>query len=154
MDLRPHHLLDVVTGIGQGQEFAPHPYGHNVHVIATMVLAGIDWTARFVIGADEICRPCRHLGKDSRCDDVLQQLQPPISKQLYNDGLDTKLVAYLGLRPGSEMTVRQYLELVNRHVPGIERICSHPGEEPGERLAELVQGLVRLGVRRAIPPAS
>lgn len=147
MDLRPHHLLDVVTSIGQGQAFAPHPYGHNVHLVAAAVLAGIDWTARFVIGADEICRPCRHLGGDGRCDDLLQQLQPPLSKQLYNDRLDAKLMDYLGMKPDAEMTVRRYLDLVDRHLPGIENLCAHPGEEPARRLDGLVNGLAKLGIR-------
>jgi len=144
VDLRPHHLLDIVTSIGHGHDFTPHPYGHNVHVVASKTLAGIDWKARFVIGADEICRPCSHLGKDGLCNDVLRQVQPHLSKQHYNDSLDARLMACLGMKQGAEMTVREFLELINRHVPGIENICTHPGEAKSERLDGLAKGLSRL----------
>ena len=48
------------------------------------ILSNLDIEFEFVVGADEICRPCTHLGADSRCDDVLHQLDSPISKQEYN----------------------------------------------------------------------
>ena len=148
MKLRPHHVLDIIADHGRGAELKPHPYGHAVHTVARSILSNPDLEVEFVIGADEICRPCAHLRPDGLCDDVLRQLNPPVSKQKYNDGLDERLFDYLGLASGRVTTIRKYLEIVADHVPGIETICTHPGEDPAARLQGLQHGLDRLGVVR------
>jgi hypothetical protein len=147
MKLRPHHLIDIVSDYGQGVVFKPHPYGHAVHTVAECVLNDLDLEVAFVLGADTICMPCRHLKADGQCDDVLSQLEEPAPKQAYNDALDGKLFAYLGMEPAARMTVRAFLEKVSRRTPGIEKICTHPGEQESERLKGLEEGLTRLGVR-------
>jgi hypothetical protein len=146
MKLRPHHVLDIISDHGHGVEFKPHPYGHAVHTVAGAILSNLELEVEFVIGADEICRPCTHLHADGRCDDVLHQLDPPISKQRYNDDLDARLFGYLGLMSSRVITIRKYLEIVAKHLPGIEKICTHPGEDQADRLAGLQQGLTRLGL--------
>jgi hypothetical protein len=148
MRLRPHHLLDIVSDYGHGVEFKPHPYGHAVHTVAAQVLANLGSRVKFVVAADEICSPCRHLRSDGQCEDVLHQLREPLSKQAYNDELDRRLFSTFGMRPGEEMTVRVFLERVNEHTPGIEKICTHPGEKEKRRLEGLEQGLTRLGIRK------
>jgi len=149
MTLRPHHLLDIVNSIGRGQKtFKPHPYGHAVHLVAQAVLASIDRKVRFVVGADDICKPCKHLQANGQCDDMVNSLSPPMPKQQYNDQLDRRLLEHLDIRDGSVMTVRRYLEIVDKKVPGLEKICSHPKEDEKQRLNGLVQGLKTLGVRR------
>lgn len=147
MDLRPHHILDIITSYGNDEEFAPHPYGHAVHTVANTILADPEVSIRLVVGADAICLPCCHRQPDGLCDDVLSQLDPPISKQEYNDDLDRRLLPYLGLSTGQVMTVRQYLSVVNAHVPGLEALCTHPGEDRNQRLSGLVRGLRKLGIR-------
>ena len=147
MPLRPHHVLDIVCGYGHDQEFRPHEYGHAVHTVAQSIIADIDQRVEFVVGADQICKPCKHLGADGQCHDVLHQLNPPIPKQEYNDSLDNQLFEFLGLTGRNVMTMREYLEIVSHRVPGIEQICTHPGEDPGSRLVGLQQGLSKLGVR-------
>jgi hypothetical protein len=47
------------------------------------------------------------------------------------------------------MTVRAYFKLVNRFVPGIEKVCTHPREDEQRRLAGMTKGLQMLGVRTA-----
>jgi hypothetical protein len=152
MKLRPHHLLDIVRSYGQGVEFTPHPYGHALHTVAAQVLADLTIEVEFVLAADDICTPCCHLQPGDVCDDVLSQLTEPVSKQAYNDGLDSRLFPYLGMQPGTRLTVRAFLERVQQHIPGIEQICAHPGEKQADRLQGLRQGLERLGVE-AQPPA-
>ena len=144
MKLRPHHLLDIISDHGHGAEFAPHPYGHALHAVAAQVLADTSIEVEFVLAADDICSPCCHLQAGGVCDDVLSQLAEPVSKQAYNDGLDSKLFPYLGIQPGARLTVREFLERVSAHVPGIEQICTHPGEQQADRLQGLRQGLQRL----------
>ncbi|OGV49039.1 MAG: hypothetical protein A2X49_14390 [Lentisphaerae bacterium GWF2_52_8] len=147
MNLRPHHVLDIVTKYGNGVEFKPHPYGHAEDTVAQAIISDMELKLEFIVGADEICYPCKHLGADGLCDDVLSQLDPPISKQEYNDALDCRLFAYLGLVPKETMTIRQYLEIVNKKLPGIEEICTHPKQDPKQRLEGLIRGLVKLGIR-------
>jgi hypothetical protein len=85
------------------------------------------------------------------CDDVLSQLDPSPSKQSYNEVIDCRLLDELRIKPGSVITLGEYLELINRRVPGIEKICTHPKEDERRRLASLTAGLVKLGVRPAAP---
>jgi len=146
MKLRPHHVLDIVSGYGQDVEFKPHPYGHAVHTVARSILSNVDLEFEFAVGADEICQPCTHLRPDGQCDDVLHQLEPPISKQKYNDDLDRRLLDYLGLTPAKAITIREYLEVVAKSLPGVEKICTHPGEDQEARRRGLQRGLARLGI--------
>jgi hypothetical protein len=143
MRLRPHHLLDIITQYGAGVPFHPHPYGHAVHTVAEAVLADPDVTIEFVVGADDICAPCKHL-IEGRCDDVLSQLDPPLSKQDYNDDLDRRLLARLGIPEGSQLTCRTFAALVRDQMPGTGEVCTHPKEDPASRLSRLTTGLEAL----------
>lgn len=146
MKLRPHHLIDIICDHGHGVEFTPHPYGHAVHTAAAQVLNRMTMEIELVLAADEICYPCRHLQADGICDDVLSQLAEPTSKQAYNDELDSRLFSYLGMEPGARLTMREFLTRLHEHIPGIERLCTHPGEKEADRLQGLKQGLQRLGI--------
>jgi len=147
MELRPHHLLDILSSYGNDEAFPPHLYGHALHIVAPEVLEHGDLPVKFVVAADAICRPCRNLTPEGRCSDVLSQLSPSPSKQDYNDNLDRRVLACLGMKAGEVMTVREYFVKVNRVVPGIEQICTHPKEDQQQRLAGLIRGLQRLGIR-------
>ncbi len=147
--LRPHHLVDILTSHGNDEKFEPHPYGHALHVVGPRVLADLKLPVKFVVAADDICRPCKHLRKDGTCEDVLSQLPEKPSKQEYNDNLDRRLMSYLKMQPGTRMTVRAFFELVNTKTPGIEKICTHPKEDQRTRLAGLMNGLQKLGIRSA-----
>jgi hypothetical protein len=149
MRLRPHHLLDILNKFGHGLQFTPHPYGHALHTVAAQVLADLDLEVEFVLGADAICQPCRYLQPDGLCADVLRRLPEMPSKQAYNDALDQRLFTYLQIEPGARMTVRAFIERLNAHVPGIEAICTHPGEKQEERLRGLQEGLRQLGFRKS-----
>ena len=146
IELRPHHLLDIVRDYGHGIQRQPHEYGHALHIVAKEVLEQVDQEVVFVIAADAICQPCRHLRSDGSCDDVLHQLAEPVSKQSYNDDLDRRLWPYLGLDKGNRMTVRQFLMRVDQHLPGIETLCTHPGEDQAYRRVGLQEGLKRLQI--------
>lgn len=147
MELRPHHVLDIISDWGNGAEFGPHPYGHDVHGVAEALLSDTLMKVRWIIGADAICAPCIHLREDGSCDDVLEQVAGRPSKQAYNDALDAKVFEILGLETGTVTTFAEYLELVNAQVPGIEEVCTHPGEDTASRLKGLIAGLVRLHVQ-------
>jgi hypothetical protein len=143
MKLRPHHLLDIVTQHGAGGEFGPHPYGHAVHTCAEIVLNDPGTEVEFVVGADFICEPCTHL-VDGLCDDVLSQLDPPIPKQEYNDDLDRRVLAHLGMRARDVMTVREFLARVAERFEGLPEICTHPKQQLEYRATNLRAGLGKL----------
>jgi len=148
MQLRPHHILDIITGHGQGIEYTPHPYGHSQHIVAPKLLSNLDLKIRLVLTADDICKGCEHVLPDGKCKDVLAQLTPSPSKQAYNDVLDCRLFDHFKITPNTVFTFRKYLEIVNESVPGLERICTHPKENQEERLQGLINGLVTTGVRK------
>jgi hypothetical protein len=141
LKLRPHHLIDIVTELGDGREFEPHPYGHAVHIVAHRVVEDPHVEIEFVLAADDICAPCRHLQPDSTCDDILQQLSPPQSKQAYNDKLDRLVFDRLRMSPGDQMSLQEFLMLLRSSSADIARVCVHPGEKVVDRLEGLLRGL-------------
>jgi hypothetical protein len=147
LQLRPHHILDIISDHGKGKEFQPHPYGHSLHIVAPRLLSNLDLKIKLVLNADDICKGCEHLLLDGKCKDVLVQLTPSPSKQAYNDVLDSRLFENLSVAPNSVVTTREFLKKVNKKVPGIEKICTHPKKDQQERLNGLVSGLTKLGLR-------
>jgi hypothetical protein len=149
MQLRPHHILDIISDHGNGVEYQPHPYGHSLHTVTPKLLSNLDLKIRLILAADDICVGCEHLLPDGKCKDVLAQLTPSPSKQAYNDVLDSRLFDHFEIAVGTVVTFKEYLMMVNEKVPGIERICTHPKENQEERLEGLINGLIKLGVRTA-----
>ncbi len=150
MQLRPHHILDIISGHGHGFEYQPHPHGHSLHIVAPKLLSDLDLKIKLVFGADDICKGCKHLTSDFKCNDVLTQLNPSPSKQAYNDVLDCRLFDNLSIVINTVITTRNYLKIVNMKVPGIEKICTHPKEDQEKRLEGLTDGLIKLGIREQV----
>ncbi|MFY9152495.1 MAG: DUF1284 domain-containing protein [Prolixibacteraceae bacterium] len=146
LKLRPHHILDIVRNIGHQRKIEPHPFGHDVHVVTNKIIEDIDQLLVLVVGADDICLPCTKLNVNALCTDVLSQCDDKPSKQKYNDTLDQKVLNYLNLKDGAQLTVREYLNCVNVNLDGIEKICTHPKEDENYRLKGLVMGLKKLGI--------
>lgn len=147
LQLRPHHILDIIRNIGYNRPIEPHPLGHNVHGITLEIINNPDQPLKLVVGADDICIPCTKLNAESICTDVLPQCDDKPSKQTYNDALDIKVLQFLGLKEDMQLTVRQYLQFVNAKLEGIEKICTHPKEDENYRLEGLQKGLQKLGIR-------
>ncbi|MDP4224444.1 MAG: hypothetical protein Q8868_14145 [Bacteroidota bacterium] len=150
LKLRPHHIIDIITGYGNNVQYQPHPFGHARHLVAPKLLSDLNLKVKLVLGADDICTGCRNLLPNGKCSDVLAQLTPSPSKQAYNDVLDSRLFDHFTLAPDCTLSTGEYLEIVNKHTPGLERICTHPKEDPEERLTGLINGLKKLGIRRCI----
>lgn len=149
MQLRPHHILDIISGHGKGITYQPHPYGHSLHIVAPKLLSNPDLKIKLVLQADDICEGCKHLLPDGKCKDVLAQLTPSPSKQAYNDVLDCRLFDELSIVPDTVTTTRHFLEAVNEKIPGLESICTHPKEDQEERLQGIVSGLNKLDIRES-----
>jgi len=148
MELRPHHILDIISDHGKDIVYQPNPFGHSLHIVGPKLLSDLDQKIKLVLGADDICVGCKHLMPDGKCSDVLPQLTPSPSKQAYNDVLDCRLFDLFELEVGTVLSVREYLKMVNDKVPGIEEICTHPKEDKQERLMGLINGLIKTGIRK------
>lgn len=144
MRLRPHHLLDIITQYGADIPFVPSSYGHAVHQVAQVVLSDPKQAVQLVVGADDVCTPCKNL-KDGQCTDTIRTVAPPLAKQAYNDALDRRLLGHLGLAEGQVLRVSDYLQCVTEHLTGLASVCAHPGEDAEERLKNLSAGLQKLG---------
>lgn len=140
MRARPHHLVDIIAQYGAGIPFGPSDYGHAVHTVAARVKSDPEVQVELGSGADDICAPCKHL-VNGRCDDVVGALDPPASKQDYNDALDRRVLAFLGLEEGACMTFTQYMSLLSENAEGLGELCAHPGEDPEVKGAQIVRGL-------------
>ena len=148
LTLRPHHLIDILSYYDPTRPVEPWSSGNAVHVIANTLADSLDRKAKFVIGPDDICRPCSRLQPDGSCTKMLDKHDPPESADEYNDRIDRRLLDFLGLPVGAELTLRRFLEIVDSRTPGIEPVCTHPLQNPTEKLKGIIQGLVHLGIRK------
>jgi len=126
------------------RQFEPHPYGHAVHRVAAEILADRDAMIRIEFGADDICGPCRH-NIDGLCDDTIDtsfRPQAPKPKRQYNLLLDERWAERLGLRPGDELTARQFCLLLRDRAGDITDIYrENPAERTSQRQMKLQNGL-------------
>ena len=141
LHLRPHHLIDMIRNIGQDRPVIPHPYGHAQHIITRDILSGAEHEIRFVVGADDLCKPCIHLTAEGICRDILPQLEHTVSKQQYNDELDHKVLEHLGLQEGMTITLNEFLHLMENNLNGLIPICTHPKEDVFTRQQGLERGI-------------
>lgn len=140
--IRPHHLIDIVSSIGNEAEFKPHPYGHGVHTVANKIMAYKgNVNVRLLIGADDICKPCKNLGLDGLCSDISKTHDPPEPKQKYNDKLDKTLFEFLNLNPGVILSFKEFADIIKLKIPEIMNICVHPKENRDYKLKGLIKGL-------------
>ncbi len=132
MRLRPHHLIDIYKSLGNGREvylLQSNSNGHSQPLVVRSILDDPEQKIELICENDDICKNCRHLQKDNSCVDMLQKLEPPVSKQLYNDNLDKKLFATLEISPGYMTTAVNFLQLVLENEEDIVPMATHPGGE-------------------------
>jgi hypothetical protein len=142
--LRPHHILDIVRNIGNTRPVTPHEYGHLVHTITEIIIRDPNLLCELVVSNDDICTPCRMLTKEGQCEDILAQLEEPVSKQEYNDELDRRLLALLSIEQGTTMKLTDYLSLVITSFDAVVSICTHPKEDRETRKNGLRNGIEML----------
>lgn len=143
--IKPHHFVDIVTAIGAGQSaFRPHPYGHAVHAVAAEILADRDVALEIELGADDICRPCRH-NHDGVCVDTIDTSYRPAAPPLKRDWnlrIDRRWCERLGIAPGRRITARELCRLLRDRAGDITDIYAEiPAGRTAERAANLKKGI-------------
>lgn len=145
ISIKPHHLVDIVTALGEGcTEFEPHPYGHAVHTVAQEILASRDVTVRMEFGADDICGPCCH-NVEGRCDDTIDtsfRPRAPTSKREYNLLIDQRWAQRLGVQEGDQLTARAFCLRIRNRAGDITDIYREtPAARTAKRQAKLERGV-------------
>lgn len=143
--IKPHHLIDILRDFGRGQRtFAPHPYGHAVHLVAAHLREHRDAEIRIELGADGICAPCVH-NSGGTCDDTIDtSFRPdaPSGKGDWNLLLDRRWCQRLGLAPGDRLTVAQFCRRVRRRAGDLRGIYrEEPADRTAARAADLWRGM-------------
>ena len=106
--IRPHHLLDIIRDFGNQVEVAEHPWGASLTSVTQEILGGINQKVEFVMGVDAICETCSQL-KGEICE---AKINRDLLMRDYNDRIDRELFEALQLEPGSQLVVREFLQLV------------------------------------------
>lgn len=149
--IKPHHFIDIVTSFGAGQvTFRPHPYGHAVHSVSERVLADRDAVLEMDLGADDICKPCKH-NVGGLCNDTIDtSFRPtaPSSKREYNLLIDERWCARLGVAQGDRLTAWEFCRRLQGCIEDIRDIYR---ETPPERTAERL-GKLKEGIRKFLAP--
>ena len=150
--IKPHHFVDIVTALGGGTTaYAPHPYGHALHTVAARVLRDRDILLEMELGADDICKPCRH-NVGGLCDDTIDtSFRPtaPSSKREWNLRIDRRWCERLKMKPGDRLTARQFCERLRDLAGDLTDIYREvPADRTADRAARLKEG-----VRKFLEPA-
>ena len=138
--IRPHHLLDIIRDYGNEIERDAHPYGASLKEVTDVVLSNIDKKVRLVSRVDSICITCSKL-RDNIC---YAKINDDLLMRDYNDNLDDKLFNVMKLSPESELTVRAFLEIVNRNLSSIIAQFSSTSNKLDVRKAGTVRALKNL----------
>ena len=143
--IKPHHFIDVISALGRGQTtFEPHPYGHAVHTVAARLLEARETLLEIELGADDVCRPCKH-NLNGRCDDTIDtsfRPEAPSSKREYNLRIDRRWCRRLGLAQGDRLTAREFcLRLRERAGEITEIYRENPAEPTPKRARQLRAGI-------------
>jgi len=145
--IKPHHFVDIIAAWGAGrEEFEPHPLGHAVHIVAGKVLGNRDVMLEMKIGADDICKPCRHNYNGLCVDKIDTSWRPdaPSSKREWNLRLDRRWCARLQLKQGDQMSALDLCKRIRDMAGDITDIYREiPAERTAERAANLKAGITK-----------
>jgi len=135
IDMRPHHFIDILRGLGACEAFEPSPYGHAVHSVAQALVEDPETVLRLVNRCDAICAPCIH-NADGTCDDYLQDRN--MSKHDFNTALDARLFEVLGLTEETELPGRAFCRILRASLGDPSKIWTHVSREEAENRSQMM----------------
>lgn len=103
--IRPHHLLDILRDYGNRVVPGLHPFGASVESVTKRVLN--NESIELVPRVDDICHSCSMLKGVCQA-----KIRDDLYMRDYNDQLDDKLFELLGFKPGEQVSLKSFLEVV------------------------------------------
>jgi len=143
--IKPHHFVDIITSFGAGKtKFEPHPYGHALHTVAEKILNNRDIILEIELGADDICKPCKH-NINGLCDDIIDtsfRPKAPPSKREWNLLIDQRWCERLKVKQGDRLTARQLCQRLRDFAGNITDIYREiPLNMTSKKASNLVKGV-------------
>lgn len=143
--IKPHHFVDIITSLGTGKTtFEPHPYGHAVHTVAAQILHNPNILLEIELGADDICKPCKH-NINGLCDDTIDtsfRPEAPTSKRQWNLLIDQRWCERLKIKQGDRLTAHQLCQRLRNFAGEIADIYREiPADMTSERASNLKKGV-------------
>jgi len=145
ISIKPHHFVDIITSFGAGlRKFEPHPFAHAVHTVSQQILDERDILLEIDLGADDICKPCKH-NIDGLCQDTIDtsfRPQAPSSKREWNLLIDQRWCDRLDIREGDRLTATQLCKRLREVAGDITDIYREiPADRTAKRSATLQEGI-------------
>ena len=148
--IKPHHFVDIITSCSCGVEnlrlnLKPTPsYGHAVHTVTTQILSNRDILLEMELGADDICKPCKH-NINGLCDDTIDtsyRPDAPSLKREWNLTIDQRWCERLKIKQGDKLTAREFCERLRDYAGDITTIYREiPRDLTAERANKLSEGI-------------
>ncbi|NOY57346.1 MAG: hypothetical protein GXO75_00230 [Calditrichaeota bacterium] len=144
ISIKPHHFVDIITLLGAGKIFAPHPYKHDLHRVAYDIFVNHDILVRIELGADDICQPCIH-NINGLCDDTIDtsyRPEAPSLKREWNLLIDNRWCERLKLKQNDILSARDFCQWLQNLAGDISSIYQEiPADRTKKREYHLKEGI-------------
>jgi len=108
--IRPLHFVDILCDHGAGKDiFAPHPFGHALHLFAGRIMGDKDTLLEITLDPDDVCKPCLH-NRSGECDNVIDTSFRPTAPPLMRDWdllINQRWCERLSIAEGERYTARE-----------------------------------------------
>ena len=106
--------MDIIKLYGRGIEnFVPnHEYNHNVYGVANEIINNHEVEIKTTLVQDDICKPCKYIGKDGACVDCIGHIKGITSKNEWNRIIDNRIVEYANVLKDDIYSAHQYCEIL------------------------------------------
>ena len=139
--LRPHHLLDIIRDFGNEVKREAHPWGASLISVTQTILSDINQKVEFVMGVDSICETCSKLNGQI-CE---AQINNELLMRDYNDRIDQVLFSALNIAPGTQLSVREFLQRIYDNIE-VLNIFNSPSNNPIVRMHGTKSAFDKLGI--------
>jgi len=137
--IRPHHFLDIIKLYGSGLEkFVPdREFGHDFWRVGNLILENHQVELKLVVGADDICKPCKFLKKGNCLDG---------KKQVWNKVIDERILEKLGFEKNAKIKAIDFASKAKKLLRKrdiFEIWKERPFQETEKRAVFLLRGFCR-----------
>ena len=138
--LRIHHVFDIIRDLGQNKELSSHQFGHSYHLVAKEFYSGIR-EFKLTISNDDICGNCVKL-ENNICIDSVDHRKDFVSKQMFNDYLDNRIMSILKVKDGTILNHSELVDIADAYINNIEYIYSGNDKNHTEkRKSNVIKGI-------------